>query len=47
MINTIIEGQLIRQADLYKMLDDYYTEKGWDINGTPTPTKLIQLGTKE
>jgi len=37
-------GQLISQADLDAMLDEYYEARGWDKNGTPTATKLKELG---
>ena len=37
-------GQLISQADLDAMLDEYYEARGWDKNGTPTPAKLRELG---
>jgi aldehyde:ferredoxin oxidoreductase len=39
-------GQLISQADLDAMLDEYYSERGWDKSGTPTPAKLKELGIK-
>jgi aldehyde:ferredoxin oxidoreductase len=26
------------------MLDEYYEERGWDKNGTPTLEKLAELG---
>jgi aldehyde:ferredoxin oxidoreductase len=39
------KGQFISKDDLNKMLDEYYAERGWDINtGTPTREKLKQLG---
>ena len=37
-------GQLISQADLDEMLDEYYEARGWDKNGNPTPAKLKELG---
>jgi aldehyde:ferredoxin oxidoreductase len=40
-------GQLISQADLDLMLDEYYEARGWDKNGKPTPAKLKELGLKE
>ena len=40
------KGQLISQQDLDEMLDEYYAERGWDKNGTPTPAKLKELGIK-
>jgi len=39
-------GQLISQADLDEMLDEYYAERGWDKDGTPTAAKLKELGIK-
>ena len=37
-------GQLISQADLDAMLDEYYEVRGWDKNGNPTAAKLRELG---
>ena len=39
-------GQLIGQKDLDEMLDEYYSERGWDMAGTPTDAKLKELGLK-
>ena len=39
------KGQVISKDDLNKMLDEYYRERGWDINtGSPTKEKLVELG---
>ncbi len=39
------KGQLISREDLDRMLDEYYSERGWDIKtGTPTRKKLEELG---
>jgi aldehyde:ferredoxin oxidoreductase len=39
------KGHFISKEDLKKMLDEYYTERGWDLNtGTPTRKKLTDLG---
>ena len=39
------KGQFISKEDLKKMLDEYYTERGWDLQtGTPTRKKLTELG---
>jgi aldehyde:ferredoxin oxidoreductase len=39
------KGHFISEDDLKVMLDEYYTVRGWDLKtGTPTRTKLIQLG---
>ena len=40
------QGQFISQKNLDEMLDEYYSERGWDKNGTPTPAKLKELGLK-
>jgi aldehyde:ferredoxin oxidoreductase len=40
-------GQLISQADLDEMLDEYYEARGWDHNGVPTSAKLKELGIKK
>lgn len=37
-------GQLISQADLDTMLDEYYEARGWDKEGNPTAAKLKELG---
>ena len=29
------------------MLDEYYSLRGWDNNGVPTPAKLKELGMKD
>jgi aldehyde:ferredoxin oxidoreductase len=34
-------GQVSRIAE---MLDEYYTLRGWDKEGTPTPEKQKELG---
>jgi aldehyde:ferredoxin oxidoreductase len=39
-------GQLISRSDLDTMLDEYYSERGWDKAGNPTDTKLKELGIK-
>jgi aldehyde:ferredoxin oxidoreductase len=41
------KGQFISKDELKLMLDEYYAERGWDINtGTPTRERLRQLGLK-
>ena len=38
------KGQLISRKDLETMLDEYYTERGWDLKtGIPTKKKLAEL----
>ncbi len=39
------KGNMISRDDLKKMLDEYYSERGWDVrSGTPTRKKLVELG---
>ena len=38
------KGQLISQADLDLMLDEYYEARGWTPDGVPTRAKLEELG---
>ena len=39
------KGQLISRKDLDTMLDEYYSERGWDVKtGMPTRAKLVELG---
>jgi aldehyde:ferredoxin oxidoreductase len=38
------KGQLISQADLDLMLDEYYEARGWTPVGVPTRAKLEELG---
>ncbi len=38
-------GRRVSTADIQQMLDDYYDERGWDIEkGVPTRDKLFELG---
>ncbi len=37
------EGSYVKPKELEKMLDDYYTARGWSEDGVPTKTKLITL----
>jgi aldehyde:ferredoxin oxidoreductase len=37
------KGQVLSQADLDEMLDEYYTARGWDAKGTPTAARLKDL----
>jgi aldehyde:ferredoxin oxidoreductase len=39
------KGHFISKDELKKMLDEYYTERGWDVQtGIPTRKKLTELG---
>jgi len=42
------KGHLISKEDLNRMLDEYYTERGWDVKtGIPTRNKLVELGLED
>ncbi len=38
------KGHKFTDEDINKMLDDYYSKRGWDNQGEPTKEKLIELG---
>jgi len=41
-------GRRLTREDLEGMLDNYYEERGWDIQkGVPTKSKLTELGLKQ
>ncbi|XHH09036.1 MAG: aldehyde ferredoxin oxidoreductase family protein [Candidatus Bathyarchaeia archaeon] len=42
-----VKGCVVTQEELDLMLDDYYTSRGWNLKGVPTPEKLQQLGLGE
>jgi len=37
------KGHMITEADLNRLLDDYYSSRGWNREGVPTAAKLEQL----
>ena len=38
------QGMVISRENLDKMLDEYYSFRGWDLKtGIPTPERLIEL----
>lgn len=41
------KGSVVSQKDMDTMLDEYYTRRGWDSQGVPTPERLAQLGLGE
>jgi aldehyde:ferredoxin oxidoreductase len=41
-----LKGRYCPQEELDKMLDQYYTLRGWTRDGIPTPDKLQELGLK-
>lgn len=38
------EGKMLTKDQLDFMLDDYYSQRGWDSDGKPTETTLARLG---
>lgn len=38
-----VKGHVLRDVDLNQMLNDYYTERGWNFMGKPTLETLRQL----
>jgi len=38
------EGKFVSKADVDRLLDMYYEQRGWTQNGVPTPEKLGELG---
>lgn len=40
------KGQFISKDELKIMLDEYYFERGWTVEGVPTKEKLLDLGLK-
>jgi len=41
------KGHCLNKPEVDALLDDYYTLRGWDMNGIPTPEKLKELGLKQ
>jgi len=41
------KGSYVPQEELDYMLDEYYAERGWTLDGVPTREKLISLGMDE
>jgi len=37
-------GSVVTQEELDILLDGYYTARGWDLDGVPTPAKIKELG---
>ena len=47
-LKDYFDTKVINEEDIKRMLDDYYDERGWDIEkGTPTEEKLSELGLKD
>jgi aldehyde:ferredoxin oxidoreductase len=39
-----VKGAVVTQEELDLLLDDYYTSRGWTLEGVPTVAKLKELG---
>ena len=39
-----VKGAVVTQKELDLLLDDYYTSRGWTLEGIPTAAKLKELG---
>ena len=39
-----VKGAVVTQEELDLLLDDYYTSRGWTLEGVPTAAKLKELG---
>jgi aldehyde:ferredoxin oxidoreductase len=42
-----VKGAVVTQDELDLLLDDYYTSRGWSLEGVPTKEKLSQLGMED
>ncbi len=42
-----VKGAAVTQDELDLMLDDYYTVRGWNVEGVPSKEKLQELGLSE
>ncbi|MCL4370517.1 MAG: 4Fe-4S binding protein [Chloroflexi bacterium] len=38
------QGRLVTREQIDRLLDEYYSLRGWDAEGHPTPQKLAELG---
>jgi aldehyde:ferredoxin oxidoreductase len=38
-----VKGAVVTQDELDLLLDDYYTSRGWTLEGVPTTEKLKEL----
>jgi aldehyde:ferredoxin oxidoreductase len=41
------KGSVVTQEELDLLLDDYYTERGWALNGVPTKAQLAKVGLED
>jgi aldehyde:ferredoxin oxidoreductase len=42
-----VKGAVVTQDELDLLLNDYYSARGWDLDGVPTAAKLKELGMEE
>ncbi|MCW4011308.1 MAG: aldehyde ferredoxin oxidoreductase family protein [Candidatus Bathyarchaeota archaeon] len=42
-----VKGAVVTQDELDLLLDDYYTARGWNLEGVPTTAKLKELGMED
>ncbi len=42
--NGVSKGNYVTEKELQRMLDDYYTARGWSKEGIPTKMRLFELG---
>jgi aldehyde:ferredoxin oxidoreductase len=42
--NGPTQGSIVKKEDIERLLDEYYTLRGWDKNGKPGQAKLKELG---
>ena len=42
-----VKGAVVTQEELDLLLDDYYTARGWSVDGVPTKAKLKELAMEE
>ena len=42
--NGVSKGNYVTEEELQRMLDDYYTARGWSKEGIPTKMRLFELG---
>ena len=42
-----VKGAVVTQEELDLLLDDYYSSRGWNVDGVPTKGKLKELALDE
>jgi aldehyde:ferredoxin oxidoreductase len=41
------KGAVVTQDELDLLIDDYYSTRGWNVEGVPSAAKLKELGLSE